>query len=380
MNPPPNKRVSSTRQRKQQHLLDVKIRVGKERERRIRAVAVFFCKTVLAAALAAGAWHGGKEAWRHFVWENPDYFVREPDVKTDGTLTREQILAAADIIEGRNILTVDLGKSRAALEKLPQVESAEVQRTFPNRVAITISERRPIAWVTLKKEEDPTTSDRAFLIDARSFILRSRVLLPEYYHLPIISGVETENLIPGQRVNAFDIQAALKLVQLNADSTRFQVRNIDLAKGYCLVVTDQRRARITFGFENIETQIERLNRLLDVIEPTRQEIRTVNLIPERNVPVTFYDPSQEAAEAEAAAPAAENTPPKPEPKASVLRTAPAGGSKTAPKRSSTTAKEKRSSSAKKPTPPPAKSKPPSPSPAATPSPADHLKKRFDLNG
>ena len=379
MKPPSNKRVSSTRQRKQQHLLDVKIRVGKERERRVRSVAGFVCKTVLAAALVVGAWHGGREAWRRYVWENPDYFVREPDVKTDGTLTREQILAAADIVEGRNILTVDLGKSRAALEKLPQVESAEVQRTFPNRVAITISERRPIAWVTLKKEENPTTSERAFLIDARSFILRSRVLLPEYYHLPIISGVETENLVPGQRVNSFDIQAALKLVQLNADSTRFQVRNIDLAKGYCLVVTDQRRARITFGFENIETQLDRLNRLLDAIEPTRQEIRTVNLIPERNVPVTFYDPAQEAAEAEAAA-AAESAPPKPEPKASASKAAPVGSTKTAPKRSTAATKEKPRPSAKKPTPPPAKSKSPSHSPAAKPSPNDQLKKRFDLNG
>ena len=116
MKPTPNKRVSSASQRKQQHLLDVTIRVGKERARRFRAVAGFICKTVLYGALAAGIWVGGREAWRTFVWENPEYFVRDPDVKTDGTLTREQILTAADIVDGRNILTVDLGKSRAALE------------------------------------------------------------------------------------------------------------------------------------------------------------------------------------------------------------------------------------------------------------------------
>ena len=204
MKAPSNKRVSSTRQRKQQHLLDVKLRVGKERERRFRAVAGFVFKTILIGTLVAGVWRGGKEAWRRCVWENPEYFVSEPDVKTDGTLTREQILGAAEIVEGRNILTVDLGKSRAALEKLPQVESAEISRTFPNRVTIIITERRPIAWVILKKEEDPTTSDHAFLIDARGIVLRSRVRLPEYCHLPVISGVETENLVPGQRVNAFE--------------------------------------------------------------------------------------------------------------------------------------------------------------------------------
>ena len=363
MKPPWNKRVSSTRQRKQQHLLDVKIRVGKERERRVRVVAGFVFKTLLIGALVAGAWLGGKEAWRRCVWENPDYFVSEPEVKTDGTLTREQILTTAEIVEGRNILTIDLGKSRAALEKLPQVESAEISRTFPNRVAIAITERRPIAWVILKKEEDATTSEHSLLIDARGIVLRSRVRLPEYYHLPVISGVETENLVPGQRVNAFDIQAALELVRLNADSTRFQLRNIDLAKGYCLVVTDQRRAKITFAFDKIDAQLSRLNRLLDVIEPTKQEIQTVNLIPERNIPVTFYDPSAETVTDDAP----DTAPPKSEPKIS------------APKISAATGK-KPPSLPKKPDAAPVKTKAPSASPAPKPSPVEHLKKRFDLNG
>ena len=367
MKTPPNKRVSSASQRKQQHLLGVKIRVGKERERRFRAVAGFVCKSVLWIALAAGVWVGCKEGWRRWVWENPEYFVRDPEVKTDGTLTREQILSAAEIVEERNILTVDLGRSRAALEKLPQVESAEVQRTFPNHVAINITERRPIAWVTLKKEEDPTTSDHAFLIDARAIVLRSRVLLPEYYHLPVISGVETENLVPGQRVNAFDIQAALELVRLNADSTRFQVRNIDLAKGYCLVVTDQRRAKITFAFDKIDAQLGRLNRLLDVIEPTKQEIQTINLIPERNIPVTFFDPAAEVATDDAP----DSASPKPEPKISAPKTAPKGIVATG---------QKPSSAPKKTDAAPAKTKSPSASPAPKPSPVDHLKKRFDLNG
>ena len=375
MKPTPNKRVSSTRQRKQQHLLDVTIRVGKERERRFRAMAGFICKAVLYGALVAGVWIGGKEGWRRFVWENPEYYVRDPDVKTDGTLTREQILAAADIVDGRNILTVDLGKSRAALEKLPQVESAEVSRTFPNHVAINITERRPIAWLTARKTDDATTSERAFLIDSRAIVLRSRVLLPEYYHLPVISGVETENLVLGQRVNAFDIQAALELVRLNADSTRFQVRNIDLAKGYCLVVTDQRRAKITFAFDKIDAQLGRLNRLLDVIEPTKQEIQTINLIPERNIPVTFFDPAAEAATDDPP----DTAPPKPEPKVSAPKTAPGSGEKTTPKGGAATG-PKPVPSVKKVDGTSVKTKSPSASPAATPSPVDHLKKRFDING
>jgi cell division protein FtsQ len=292
-----NKRVSNPRQRKQQHLLDVKLRSGKERARRVNAITGFVCKVVLIVGLAAGLWLGGKEALRNFVWENPDYFLREINVSTDGALTREQVLNAAGVAEGRNIFTVDLAQARSAIEKMPQVESAVVQRQLPNRMTVTVTERRPIAWVAAKGDEDPSSSERSFLIDARGTVLRSRVILPEYYHLPIISGFETENLVPGKRVPAWEMQAALELVRLNADNTRFQARNIDLSKGYCLTVTDQRRAKITFGLDRIENQLLRLNRYLDRAAQDRREIQTVNLIVERNVPVTFYDPEAEAAAA-----------------------------------------------------------------------------------
>lgn len=301
-----NKRVSNPRQRKQQHLLDVKIRESKERSRRYNAITSFICKVVLFGGLAAGLWFGGKEALRHFVWENPDYFLREINVATDGALTREQVLNAAGLVEGRNIFTVDLAQTRTAIEMMPQVESAVVQRLLPNRMAVTVSERRPIAWVAAKGDEDPSSSERSFLIDARGIVLRSRVLLPEYYHLPIISGFETGNLVLGKRVPAWEMQAALELVRLNADNTRFQARNIDLAKGYCLVVTDQRRAKMTFGLDRIDEQLLRLNRYQDRAAEERREIRTINLIVDRNTPVTFFEPEPEpeaGSESEGAIPA-----------------------------------------------------------------------------
>lgn len=301
-----NKRISSTRQRKQQHLLDVKLRASTERSRRFRAVCGFLFKTVFFAGLIAGAWIGGKEALRRFVWENPDYFVRELNFSTDGALTREQVLTTANIVEGRNIFTIDLAAARTAIEKMPQVESAVVQRALPNRINITINERRPIAWVAAKGDEDPSSSDRSFLIDGRGVVLRSRVILPEYYHLPIITGFETENLVPGKRVNVLEMQSALELIRLNADSTRFQVRNIDISKGYCLVVTDQRHAKITFGLDRLDRQLDRLYRCLDRATADKKELQTVNLIVERNIPVTFYDPEADAA----AAAALEAMPPK----------------------------------------------------------------------
>jgi len=310
-----NQRLFRPKQRRQQHLLEVSLRADKERELRIRHAAALIFKIVIFSALAVGAWVGTKQGLRRLVWENRTFYLSDLRVTTDGTLTREQILTTGGIVEGRNIFLLDLAKVRNSLDALPQVEHVEVQRTLPNRIDVEVTERQPIAWIAAPGDTDPTASDRSFLIDARGYVMRTRKLLPDYYSLPIITGVETENIVPGKRltapvapsvresdgsvavlrqgITAATVQAALDLIKLNADSTRWQVRSIDVSKGYCLVVTDRSRALITFGLDNLDKQLTRLYRLLDVVEPTRKELQTVNLFVERNTPVTFTEPPSE---------------------------------------------------------------------------------------
>jgi len=364
-----NKRVSNKRHRKRHDVLEVKVRESTERVRRFHAVTKFVVNTVLIVSVAGGIWYGGKEGLRHFLWENPDYFVHLQDLKfrSDGTLTREQVITASMIVQGENIFKVNLAATRAAIEKLPQVESAEVQRQLPNHLSIVVTERRPVAWVTARAEDDPTTMENSLLIDVSGTVMRARTILQEYYSMPIISGVETGNLVPGQRVNTFEMQSALELVRLTSDSSRFQVRNIDLAKGYCLVVTDQKRAHITFGLDRLDTQLARLNRLLDVIEPTGKEIQTVNLLVERNVPVTFYDP-----EGEHPAPREEIVPPRPDPREPRPRSVPP----IAPGRPPSTPPPAQ----KTPSPTPSlKKKGRSPGRSPSPSPSPSIRKHFELN-
>ena len=56
--------------------------------------------------------------------------------------------------------------------------------------------------------------------------------------------------------------------------TRFQIREIDLSKGYCLLVTDKNHTRVTFGFDQLEEQIaaaRTISRLLPTIRSTRSK-------------------------------------------------------------------------------------------------------------
>lgn len=282
-----NKRLSSTKIRRQQHLLEVTVRADKARAMRFRAITSFIFKTVLWVVFLGAAFFGGKEMLRRFVWENPDYFVTDIRVSNCDLLARDDILKNASIREGMNVFEVDTKAARAALDALPQVERAEIQRILPNRVEITITERRPIAWVTQGAGENPTTSTSSWLIDARGVVVKPRQIIAEYHHLPHISGVAVVNFAPGQRVRTVEMESALKLIQMNSDNVHWQVRHIDLSKQWCMMVTDQGQARVTFGLDAIDDQLNRLFRYLDRAEAEKKEIDSINLMVVKYTPVMF---------------------------------------------------------------------------------------------
>jgi cell division septal protein FtsQ len=292
-----NQRVSSFRQRRQQHLLDVKVRSRKAVQHRNRRFLIFFSKLAIVSALIAGIYLGARAATKRFFLENPDYQLSTIDVQTDGTLQREQILSVADLHEGENIFKVNLARVHDQLQQLPQVDELEVVRKLPSEIDIRIVERKPIGWITSEKQiADPFASNTAFLVDARGVLMKEKKLLPEYLGLPLILGCTSESLEAGKVVDSSEAKAALELLRLSTRSfmqTRFQVREIDVSKGYCLIVTDKNHTRVTFGFDNLEEQLQRLEQFLVYSDDAHRELGTVNLLVQRNIPVTFTKPATE---------------------------------------------------------------------------------------
>jgi cell division septal protein FtsQ len=286
-----NQRLSSFRQRRQQHLLDVKVRSRKAVQHRNRRLLVVFSKIALVILLAGGIYVGARVAAKRFFIDNPDYKLSNIEVQTDGTLQRDQILNVAGLREGGNIFRVNLARVHERLQELPQVDEVEVVRKLPAEIDIRIVERKPIGWITSEKQiADPFASDAAFLVDASGVLMKEKKLLPEYLGLPLILGCVSESFEGGKIVESPEARAALELLRLSTRSfmqTRFQIREIDVSKGYCLIVTDKNHSRVTFSFDNLDTQLQRLEQFLIYSDDAHRELATVNLLVQRNIPVTF---------------------------------------------------------------------------------------------
>jgi len=292
-----NRRVSTSRQRRQQHLLDVKVRARRVSHHRNRRFLLVVSKIVLVIVVGAGLYYGVRAGLSRFFFDNPDYRLSTIAIRTDGTLQRDQILKAGGLQEGLNIFSVNLAQIHDRLQQLSQVDEVQVERKMPNEIDITITERKPIAWITSEKTvTDPFASDAAFLVDARGVLMKEKKLLPEYLALPLITGCSSEALVPGKTVDSLEAKAALELLRLTTTSfmqTRFQIREVDVSKGYCLLVTDKNHTRAMFGFDHLDVQMQRLEQFLVYSDDSQRQIETVNLLVARNIPVTFAQPASE---------------------------------------------------------------------------------------
>src|SRR5438445_5647955 len=147
-----NRRVSNVRHRRQQHLLDVKVRSRRATQHRLRRAMGVLSKVILTAVIVAAAYLGVREAARRLFFENPDFQLKTIELQTDGTLQREQVLKAADLREGENIFTVNLAEVQDRIQELPQADEVQVVRKLPGEIDIRVIERNLSPGSPAKRE------------------------------------------------------------------------------------------------------------------------------------------------------------------------------------------------------------------------------------
>src|SRR5579871_1438479 len=89
---------------------------------------------------------------RFFLPGPSDYGLESPNLELRGIryASRSQILSAFARDFGRSLYLFPLAERRRALLKISWVKDATILRLWPNRVQVTISERRPEAFIDLK--------------------------------------------------------------------------------------------------------------------------------------------------------------------------------------------------------------------------------------
>jgi cell division protein FtsQ len=156
--------------------------IPKKAASQLKVAGVIAAAIVVCGGLTAWAYSYGIHSWR-FRIESSDA-VEITGVKN---ASRAQVMDVAGKDIARNIFFVPLDERQKQLEQIPWVEHASVMRLLPNRIAVTIQERTPVAFAQI--------GPRISLIDANGVVMGMPANRQIRYSFPVIRGItETEAL------------------------------------------------------------------------------------------------------------------------------------------------------------------------------------------
>ena len=156
--------------------------IPKKAASQLKIAGVIAALVVACGGLSAWAYSYGMTSWR-FRIQSSDA-VEITGVKN---ASRAHVMEVAGADIGRNAFFVPLDERKKQLEQIPWVQEATVMRLLPNRIAVTIHERTPVAFAQI--------GSRISLIDANGVVMGLPANRQTKYSFPVIRGItDTEPL------------------------------------------------------------------------------------------------------------------------------------------------------------------------------------------
>ena len=296
------KRAQKNRRLRRGHLLDVKLRSDQVRASRVRLVAIALALlfgTVLGFYLV---WRTGEFALNRLIYQNKQFAVEDIEVQTDGVIAPEQLRHWAGVRPGENLLALDLARVKRDLEMVSMIRSVAVERVLPHTLRLRVAEREPLAQAHVLQRSPAGRVEVGVLhIDGEGYVMTlvepQQRATPETRTndvLPVISGLNPGDLVPGKRLESPQARAALQLItafERSPMSGLVDLEMIDVASPEILQVKTSQGSLITFSMQNFDWQLRCWRETQVKALGAGKVIATLDLSVPNNSPATWIEAS-----------------------------------------------------------------------------------------
>lgn len=294
------KREPKNRRLSHRYVLDVKLRSRQVRATRLRLGAVALAVTFGTVFGLYLFWRAGEWTLDKFVYENSEFAIRRVDVQTDGVIAPDKLRRWSGVRPGDNLMALDLAAVKRNLELVSTIGSVSVERVLPSTLRIRVTERQPVAQVDVPRAGAAGGIQVAvFQLDADGYVMQPLdprlCVIPLAQirdQLPVIVGLNTYQLQPGQRVESPQVLAALQLLGTFNRSVMtglVNLRRIDVSSPGVVLATTEQGSEITFGLDNLDQQLRRWRQIYDLGQRMNRAIAALNLAVSNNVPVRWVE-------------------------------------------------------------------------------------------
>jgi cell division protein FtsQ len=297
------KRALKNRRLARGYVLDVKLRSSQVRARRLRIVAMALGTVFGAVAAVYFACCASDWALKVLLYENQAFAIQNIDAESDGVIAPGQIRRWSGVLPGQNLFALDLGSVRRKLELVSMIRSVSLEKVLPHTLRLRVSEREPIAQLSIAKPRAGAGFEMVpFCLDQEAYVtlpLNSSQCVPGATvvaadDLPLLIGVNPNDVLPGRRLESPQTRAALELIQAFQRSPMqglAEIKRVDVSTPEVLFVKTTQGSEITFGLRDLDQQLLRWHAIFDEGQKISKVIATLDLAVSDSIPLTWIDAS-----------------------------------------------------------------------------------------
>ncbi|MFK7910462.1 MAG: cell division protein FtsQ/DivIB, partial [Akkermansiaceae bacterium] len=250
-------------------------------------------RVIMIFALIGMIGWGGYLGAKHIFIDNEEYRLQEIKLETNGHINHARVVEVTGIDLEASIFAIDTDHVRDRMTELPEVTHCEVERRLPGTLQVTLTERKPIAWLQSAQFGFPGKSEDGVLVDedgvtfpCEGSLWRTSQDLPTV----MVKDSAGDAFSHGKKMRHAEVTRALHLVQT---FSKGDVRadwlpdKIIILNDYSMQVICNDGSRAVFGMYDHERQLGDYITVHEHALKTRRVIEHINLIPQKNIPVKF---------------------------------------------------------------------------------------------
>jgi cell division septal protein FtsQ len=181
--------------------------------------------------------------------------LRVIDVSSSKRLTRNEILALVGVEAGQDLVRMNLKRMGEQLSQNPWVETVRINRYFPDRLSISISEREPLAIVNM---------GYIYYLDKKGTIFKV-LNQGDSLDYPIVTGFSEEDMSSNPAGTKEALKSTCELLRILREKGAFilaDVSEIHYDKGYGLTLfTSSASVPVKVGSGDFAAKVDRLARI-----------------------------------------------------------------------------------------------------------------------
>ena len=276
-----------------------------------------FAKFAFVLALIGGVAWGIRLGIQRGLVENEEFRLQAIRLTPNPAIDERDLVQIGGIDLNGSLFECDPGEIEARLKARPELAAATVRREFPGTLIVEVSAREPHAWIASRRHGiAPRDRSSGLLVDRSGFAFPCPPnLLGTASALPVIElGDGGEPPAAGRKVEHPEFQRLMALYQVACeempDAAQW-IESLRQNRKWSLEIVTRDGTAAHFGLGDHPRQMADLKAALGHARAKGQQIASIELIPERNLPVVLHGEAvprailvDEAEEAEEAPPAA----------------------------------------------------------------------------